>query len=105
LSNDGRHVWQPYEKRNLSVRLKPATSPVAGEASTQSRHYWSVLKDRLQNKGNETVTNCNGLKMQAEDGKMRMTDVADTEQDCETVWAFLSKKHKNKGMHFRTSQC
>ena len=42
--------------------------------------YWRVLKKRLKDEGNETVTNCNGLKMQAPDGKMRMTDVADTEQ-------------------------
>lgn len=40
--------------------------------------YWRVLKKRLKDEGNETVTNCNGLKMQAPDGKMRMTDVADT---------------------------
>ncbi len=42
--------------------------------------YWRVLKKRLKDEGNETVTNCNGLKMLAQDGKMRMTDVADTEQ-------------------------
>ena len=41
--------------------------------------YQRVLKKRLLAEGNETVTNCNGLKMQAPDGKMRMTDVADTE--------------------------
>lgn len=42
--------------------------------------YWRVLKNRLRAEGNETVTNCNGLKMLAHDGKMRMTDVADVEQ-------------------------
>jgi prophage antirepressor-like protein len=42
--------------------------------------YWRVLKKRLKDEGNETVTNCNALKMLATDGKMRMTDVADTEQ-------------------------
>jgi hypothetical protein len=42
--------------------------------------YWRVMKKRLKDEGNETVTNCNGLKMLAPDGKMRMTDVADTEQ-------------------------
>lgn len=42
--------------------------------------YWRVMKKRLKDEGNETVTNCNGLKMQAPDGKMRMTDVADHEQ-------------------------
>ncbi|MCX6182622.1 MAG: BRO family protein [Bacteroidetes bacterium] len=42
--------------------------------------YWRVLKMRLKEEGNETVTNCNALKMLATDGKMRLTDVADTEQ-------------------------
>jgi hypothetical protein len=45
-----------------------------------ARNYWKVLKHRLLKEGNETVTNCNQLKLAAEDGKMRMTDVADTEQ-------------------------
>ena len=41
--------------------------------------YWRKLKQRLKEEGNETVTNCHGLKMQAPDGKMRLTDVLDTE--------------------------
>jgi hypothetical protein len=45
-----------------------------------ARNYWKVLKHRLLKEGNETVTNCNQLKLAAEDGKMRMTDFADTEQ-------------------------
>ena len=48
--------------------------------STNPQTYWQVFKKRLSDEGNETVTNCNGLKMRAADGKMRMTDVADTEQ-------------------------
>lgn len=42
--------------------------------------YWRKLKQRLKEEGNETVTNCHGLKMTATDGKHRLTDVADTEQ-------------------------
>ena len=42
--------------------------------------YWRVLKKRLLAEGNQTVTNCNGLKMRAADGKMRITDALDTEQ-------------------------
>ncbi|WP_392438814.1 hypothetical protein [Cloacibacillus evryensis] len=42
--------------------------------------YWRVMKKRLKDEGNETVTNCNALKMTAADGKKRLTDVADTEQ-------------------------
>ena len=48
--------------------------------SEDPRTYWKVLKHRLTKEGNETVTNCNQLKLVAPDGKMRLTDVADTEQ-------------------------
>lgn len=48
--------------------------------SIDANAYWRKLKQRLKAEGNETVTNCHGLKMLAADGKMRMTDVADTEQ-------------------------
>jgi hypothetical protein len=48
--------------------------------SINPQAYWRKLKERLKKEGNETVTNCHGLKMIAADGKLRMTDVADTEQ-------------------------
>ena len=54
--------------------------------------YWRVLKKRLKDEGNETVTNCNALKMEAPDGKMRMTDVADTEQLFRLIQSIPSAK-------------
>jgi hypothetical protein len=48
--------------------------------SIDPQAYWRKMKERLKKEGNETVTNCHGLKMIATDGKMRLTDVADTEQ-------------------------
>lgn len=45
----------------------------------RARNYWKVLKSRLIKEGNESVTNCNRLKMQAEDGKLRLTDVGTVE--------------------------
>lgn len=54
--------------------------------------YWRVLKKRLKDEGNETVTNCNALKMPAPDGKMRMTDVADTEQLFRLIQSIPSAK-------------
>jgi hypothetical protein len=48
--------------------------------SADAAAYWRKLKQRLKEEGNETVTNCHGLKMKAADGKHRLTDVADTEQ-------------------------
>lgn len=54
--------------------------------------YWRVLKKRLKGEGNETVTNCNGLKLRAEDGKMRLTDVADQEQLFRLIQSIPSPK-------------
>jgi len=54
--------------------------------------YWRVLKSRLKKEGNETVTNCNALKMLAPDGKMRATDVADTEQLFRLIQSIPSPK-------------
>ena len=48
--------------------------------SPNPQTYWRVLKKRLKDEGNETVTSCNALKMTAADGKRRLTYVADTEQ-------------------------
>jgi len=48
--------------------------------SVDQQAYWRKLKQRLKVEGNETVTNCHALKMIAADGKMRLTDVADTQQ-------------------------
>jgi len=53
--------------------------------------YWRKLKERLKEEGNETVTNCHALKMQAADGKMRLTDVGDTEQILRLVQSVPSK--------------
>ena len=57
-----------------------------------ARNYWKVLKHRLVKEGNETVTNCNQLKLQAFDGKMRLTDVADTEQLFRLIQSIPSPK-------------
>ncbi len=54
--------------------------------------YWRKLKQRLKEEGNETVTNCHGLKLVAPDGKLRMTDVADTEQLLRLIQSIPSKK-------------
>ena len=54
--------------------------------------YWRKLKQRLKAEGNETVTNCHGLKMRAMDGKMRVTDVANTEQLLRLIQSIPSPK-------------
>lgn len=60
--------------------------------SPNPRNYWKVLKKRLKDEGNETVTNCNQLKMTAADGKKRLTDVADTEQLLRIIQSIPSPK-------------
>lgn len=60
--------------------------------SKDPRHYWTVLKQRLREDGNETVTNCERLKLPAADGKMRMTDAADTERILQIIQFIPSKR-------------
>jgi hypothetical protein len=60
--------------------------------SIDANAYWRKLKQRLKEEGNETVTNCHGLKMLAADGKMRMTDVADIEQLFRLIQSIPSPK-------------
>lgn len=60
--------------------------------SKDANAYWRKLKQRLKEEGNETVTNCHGLKMLAPDGKMRLTDVADTEQLFRLIQSIPSPK-------------
>lgn len=60
--------------------------------SPNPQTYWRVLKKRLKDEENETVTNCNALKMRAADGKMRLTDVADTEQLLRIIQSVPSPK-------------
>ena len=57
-----------------------------------ARKYWNKLKQRLKEEGNETVTNCHQLKLRAADGKMRLTDVADTEQLFRLIQSIPSPK-------------
>ena len=60
--------------------------------SSNPQTYWRVLKKRLKEEGNETVTLCNALKLKAADGKMRLTDVADTEQLFRLIQSIPSPK-------------
>lgn len=60
--------------------------------SPNPRNYWKVLKHRLSKEGNQSVTNCNQLKMQSADGKFYLTDVADTEQLLRLIQSIPSPK-------------
>jgi len=58
----------------------------------KSRKYWNKLKQRLNEEGSQLVTNCHQLKMTAQDGKKRLTDVANTEQLLRIIQSIPSKK-------------
>ncbi len=60
--------------------------------SDNPRKYWSVLKTRLKSEGSQLATNCSQLKMKAEDGKLRLTDVADTEEILRLIQSIPSPK-------------
>ena len=60
--------------------------------SIDANAYWRKLKQRLKQEGNETVTSCHSLKLRATDGKMRLTDVADTEQLFRIIQSIPSPK-------------
>ena len=60
--------------------------------SPNPQTYWRVMKKRLKDEGNETVTSCNALKLKSTDGKRRLTDVANTEQLLRLIQSVPSKK-------------
>ena len=60
--------------------------------SPNPQTYWRVMKKRLRDQGNETVTNCNALRLKSADGKRRLTDVANTEQLLRLIQSIPSKK-------------
>ena len=83
-----RTVWdKESEKYYISV------VDVVGVLSESSnpQTYWRVMKKRLKDEGNETVTNCNALKLKAKYGKYRMTDVVDIEGMFRIIESISSK--------------
>jgi hypothetical protein len=84
-----RSIWdEEHEKWYLTIVDVIAVLT----ESIDPNAYWRKLKQRLKEEGNETVTNCHGLKMMAPDGKMRFTDVADTEQLFRLIQSIPSPK-------------
>ncbi len=73
-----RTVWDKDEEKYY-ISVIDIIGALVGDEYQDSRNYWKVLKHRLKKEGNETVTNCNQLKLKAQDGKYRLTDVCDIE--------------------------
>ena len=73
-----RTVWNKDEEKYYISVIDIITALMENDYQ-KSRNYWKVLKHRLKKEGNQTVTNCNQLKLKAQDGKYRSTDVVDIE--------------------------
>ena len=73
-----RTVWNKEEEKYY-ISVVDIVNILMENDYQDSRNYWKVLKHRLKKEGNETVTNCNQLKLKAKDGKYRLTDVVDIE--------------------------
>ena len=87
-----RTIWDDtHEKWYFSIVDVVAILADSKDLLT-ARKYWNKLKERLKKEGNETVSNCHQLKLEAADGKMRLTDVADTEQLFRLIQSIPSPK-------------
>lgn len=87
-----RTIWNEDEEKWYFSIIDVVAILTDQDDFQKARKYWNKLKERLLIEGNETVTNCHQLKMEASDGKMRMTDVADTEQLLRLIQSVPSKK-------------
>ncbi|MCS2892843.1 Bro-N domain-containing protein [Parabacteroides faecis] len=86
-----RTIWDS-DKEEWYFSIVDVVAVLTNNDYQAARNYWKVLKNRLAKEGNETVTNCNRLKLSAEDGKMRFTDVATTEQLFRLIQSIPSPK-------------
>lgn len=87
-----RSVWNEKEEQ-WYFSIVDVCGILTDQPDTEhARNYWKVLKHRFLKEGNETVTNCNRLKLPSEDGKMRLTDVATPEQLFRVIQSIPSPK-------------
>ena len=87
-----RTVWDDQEEKWYFSIVDVCGVLTDSKDALTARKYWNKLKQRLKEEGNETVTNCHQLKLKAADGKMRLTDVADTEQLFRIIQSIPSPK-------------
>ena len=86
-----RIAWDKDEEK-FYVSVVDIVSILTDNEYQLARNYWKVLKNRLSKEGNETVTNCNQLKLKSQDGKNRLTDVVDIEGMFRLIESIPSKK-------------
>ncbi len=86
-----RTAWDE-EKEEWLFSIVDVVGVLTDNDYQAARNYWKVLKSRMVQEGNQTVTNCNQLKMTSADGKKRLTDVANTEQLLRLIQSIPSPK-------------
>ena len=87
-----RTVWDDEQEKWYFSIVDVVNILAESKDYQTARKYWNKLKQRLKEEGFEPVTNCHQLKLRAEDGKMRLTDVADTEQLFRIIQSIPSPK-------------
>ena len=87
-----RTVWDDEQEKWYFSIVDVCGVLTDSKDALTARKYWNKLKQHLKEEGNETVTNCHQLKLRAADGKMRLTDVADTEQLFRLIQSIPSPK-------------
>ena len=87
-----RTVWDDEQEKWYFSIVDVVGALVDSKDYQTARKYWNKLKQRLKEEGFEPVTNCHQLKLRAEDGKLRLTDVADTEQLFRIIQSVPSSK-------------
>jgi hypothetical protein len=90
-----RTAWSEEEEKWFFSIIDVVAALTDSTDYQAARNYWKVLKNRLKNEGNETVTNCNRLKLLSADGKMRQTDVADQQQLFRLILSIPSPKQSS----------
>ena len=87
-----RTIWDDEQEKWYFAIVDVVAVLTSSNDYNKSRKYWNKIKQRLKEEGNETVTNCHQFKLKAADGKMRLTDVADTEQLFRLIQSIPSPK-------------
>ncbi len=87
-----RRVWDDNRERWYFSVIDIVAVLTEQNNYQTARKYWNKLVERLRREGNQSVTNCHQLKLPAQDGKMRLTDVADTETLLRLIQSIPSKK-------------
>lgn len=86
-----RMLWNT-EKEKFYISVIDIISVLTESEYQTARNYWKIVKNRLKKEGNETVTNCNQLKLKSQDGKSRLTDVVDIDGMFRLIESIPSKK-------------